>query len=196
MAQKWLQVVGVSLMFGIPARAGAQPAQTNQIELFGAGALHKLWDDESSLGNGVSGGGGISMPLTDTLSIRAHIMRSANERDFGNGVIFEAVGTRYTANLVWQPSTSPHAPYFGVGAGGFSYTRTSLFPAEPPVPNRPSTPAQTFTRSDTDTAFGGLAGFTAVSTERFRLRPEVSLWWSRPGYFIAIEVAVIAAWRF
>ena len=196
MAQ-WRQIAGVSLILaGIPAGAEAQPAQPNQIELFGAGALHKLWDDESSIGIGVSGGGGISVPLTDTLSLRGHVMQSNNERDFGNGVIFEAAGTRYTAHLVWQASTASHAPFFGVGAGGFSYTRTSHHPAEPQVPNRPSRPAQTFTRSDTDTIFGGLAGFTAVSTERFRVRPEVSLWWSRPGYFIAIEVGVIAAWRF
>ena len=163
------------VLAGLPLQAAAQSGQAGRLEVFGAGALHKLWDDESSIGNGISGGGGVSVAVTDTLSIRGHVMRSSNERDFGNGVIFEAVGTRYTADLIWRPSTATHAPYVGVGAGGFSYTRTSHFPAEPPFPGSTPTPAQTFTRSDTDTIFGGVAGFTAISTARFRLRPEASL---------------------
>jgi hypothetical protein len=189
MRNKGVLLVALALtLTGAAHSAWAQSGPTRRVEVLGSGAVQQLWDDESSIGAGVAGGGGASVALTRTLSFRGRIVRSRNERDFGNGVVFEASATRYTADLIWQPTSSVHAPYFGVGAGGFSYTRTSHYPAGPA--------GETFSRSDTDTILGGLAGFTALSREHFRVRPEASLWWSRPGNFIAVEVGVVAAWRF
>lgn len=183
---RWILALA-ALLVGTPVGAWAQGGSPDRVEVFGSGGLHTLWDDESSIGTGAAIGGGVSIALTDTIRIRGRVMRSSNERNFESGVMFENDATRYTADLLWQPSSATHAPYFGVGAGGFSYTRISRFP---------SGPAMTFTRTDTDTIFGGLAGFTAVATDRFRLAPEVSLWWSRPSYFIVIEVGVVASYRF
>lgn len=170
----------------IPEPARAQARQAGGVEIFGTAALHPLWDDESFLGLGVAGGGGASVRVTERLSLRGRILRVRNERDFGNGVVFNADGTRYTADLIWQLSASPYAPYIGAGIGGFSYERRSRFPDQ--LPGSLS--------SDTDTIVGGLAGFTTVSRGRFRLAPEASIWVSRPNNFIAIDVGLVAAWRF
>lgn len=101
-----------------------------------------------------------------------------------------------TADLLWQPSSSKYAPYFGGGIGGLSYTRRSQYPLGPGQPGQPVGARSTFTRSGTDSIFGGLAGVNVVATERFRVHPEVSLWLSRPGYFIVIEAGVLASYRF
>ena len=192
-----LRSLPVSLLVALTgaAQAVAQGA-SGQVEVSGGGAIHRLWDDESSIGTGVAASGAVSFPLTDTLKLRGRVAGFWNERDFGNGVIFEGEGVRYTADLLWQPFSSRHAPYFGAGIGGFSYTRTSHHPISPFQPGLPVGARSTFIRSGTDLISGGLGGFTAIATERFRLHPEASLWWSRPGYFIVIEIGVLASYRF
>ena len=189
-------VVLVAAFSGFATQAGAQSTSSQAIEGSGSIAWHRLWDDESSIGVGVAGGGAISVPLSGTLRLRGRVIGFGNERDFGNGVIFEATGVRYTADLLWQPSSSKYAPYFGGGIGGLSYTRRSQYPLGPGQPGQPVGARSTFTRSGTDSVFGGLAGFNVVATERLRLHPEVSLWFSRPGYFMVIEVGVLASYRF
>ena len=189
-------VVLLVASLGFTTQAGAQSTSSGRIEASGSIAWHRLWDDESSIGTGIAGGGSVSMPLTATLRLRARVIGFGNTRDFGNGVIFEASGVRYTADVLWQSSSSRYAPYFGGGIGGFSYTRTSQYPIGPGQPGQPVGPRSPFSRSGTDSIFGGLAGFNVVATEHFRLHPEVSLWWSRPGYFIVIEAGVLASYRF
>lgn len=187
MKHKWQ--LGAALVLAaacIPEPARAQARRAGGVEIFGTAALHALWDDESFLGLGAAGGGGISVSLTDRLSLRGRVLRVRNERDFGNGVVFAADGTRHTADLIWHLSASPYAPYIGAGIGGFSYVRRSRFPDQSPGS----------VRSGTDTIVGGLAGFTVVSRGRFRLAPEASIWVSRPNNFIAIDVGLVASWRF
>lgn len=189
-------VVLVAAFSGFATQAGAQSTSSRGIEVSGSVGWHRLWDDESSIGTGVAGGGAISVPLTATLRLRGRVIGFGNERDFGNGVVFEATGVRYSADLLWQPSSSKYAPYFGGGIGGLSYTRRSQYPLGPGQPGQPVGAHSTFTRSGTDAIFGGLTGVNVVATDRFRLHPEVSLWLSRPGYFIVIEVGVLASYRF
>lgn len=189
-------VVLVAAFSGLATQAGAQSSRRQGIEVSGSVAGHRLWDDESSIGTGVAGGGAISVLLTGTLRLRGRVIGFGNERDFDSGVIFEATGVRYTADLFWQPSSSKYAPYFGGGIGGLSYTRRSQYPLGPGQPGQPVGARSTFRRSGTDSIFGGLAGFNVVATDRFRLHPEVSLWFSRPGYFVVIEVGVLASYRF
>lgn len=187
MTHRWLATALIILAAaGIPRPATAQARQAGNVEILGTAAFHSLWDDESFLGTGVAAGGGIQLALTETLSLRGRIAQARNERDFGNGVIFDADGTRYAADLIWQPSNSTHAPYVGGSIGAFSFERRSQFPDG--LPGSAS--------SGTDTLVGGLAGFTAISRGRFRLGPEVSLWWSRPNNFIAIDLGLVGAWRF
>src|SRR5687767_1011974 len=100
-----------TVAYGMPVNVGAQNVPAGQVEVLAAGGLHKLWDDESSIGTGVVGGAGLGIALTDSVRIRGRVMRSRNTRDFGNGVIFEASATRYAAELLWQPSASKHSPY-------------------------------------------------------------------------------------
>ena len=189
-------VVLVVASLGFTTQAGAQSTSGGKLEASGSVAWHRLWDDESSIGTGVAGGGAISVPLIATLRLRARVIGFGNTRDFGNGVIFEASGVRYTADLLWQPSSSKYGPYFGGGIGGLSYSRTSQYPVGPVQPGQPVGARSTFSRSETDSIFGGLAGFNVVVTERFRLQPEVSLWLSQPGYFVIIEMGVLASYRF
>ncbi len=187
MKHKWPLAAALVLAAAcIPEPARAQARQSGDVEILGTAALHALWDDESFLGTGLAAGGGVHVSLTDTLSLRGRVLRVRNERDFGNGVVFDADATRYTAELLWQPSPSTYAPYVGAGIGGFSYERRSRFPNQ--LPGSVS--------SGTDTIVGGLAGFTAVTRGRFRLAPEASIWWSRPNNFIAIDVGLVATWRF
>ena len=186
-----LYVVLVTVaVVGCAIQARAQTT-ASRVEASAGAALQRLWDDESSIGTGIAGSGAVSFALTDRLRLRGRVVGFNNERDFGNGVIFTATGLRYTVDLLWQPSSSRYSPYFGAGAGSLPYTRTSQYPIDPFQPGR-----SRFERSGTDTLFGGIAGFTAFSTDRFRLQPEASLWWSRPGYFIVIEVGVLASYRF
>jgi hypothetical protein len=184
MTFRWSHIL-VGLLVALAAIPTNALAQRPGVELFATGALQKLWDDEGSIGTGGSAGGGMGLVITDRLIIRGRVSRATNQRDFGNGVIFEAATTRYTVDVLWHLSDVTHAPYVGVGAGGFSYRRSSTFPGE-----------QTTSRTGTDSILGGLAGFTAMASGRFRLRPEASLWWSQPENFIVIEAAVVAAWRF
>lgn len=189
-------VVLIAAFSGFTTQAGAQSTSSQGIEVSGSVAWHRLWDDESSIGTGVAGGVAISVPLAATLRLRGRVIGFGNERDFGNGVVFEATGVRYTADLLWQPSSTKYAPYFGGGIGGLSFSRRSHYPLGPGQPGQPVGPRSTFTRSGTDSIFGGLGGFNVVATDRFRLHPEVSLWFSRPGHFIVIEVGVLASYRF
>jgi hypothetical protein len=163
--------------------------------VFAAGALHRLWSDESSIGMGVAAGGGISAPLTDRFVVRARAMRSRNRRDFNNGVIFETDAMRYTAEALWKFSDGPRAAYIGVGAGAFAFDHESVFGPNPQDPlHRGNQTIERFTSSGTDLIWGGIAGFTAASRGRFRVQPEVSIWLSQ-GYHIVIEGAVLAGWR-
>ena len=197
-----IRAVAVAGVAGVLALCGATwpgsaTAQTPQgIELLGAAAGHQLWDDESSIGTSWTTGGGVGLTLTESLSIRGRLMRARNTRDFGDGVVFSARLYRYTAELLWRPFTATRAPYFGIGAGGIWYERESRFPGQPPRGGLPATPGETFRRTGTDGILGGLAGFSAVAAERFRLRPEASLWLSRPNNFIVVEFGVVASWAF
>jgi hypothetical protein len=162
----------------------ARGQTTARADVFGSAGLQALWDDESSLGTGSSAGGGLGVVFGDRLVVRGRVVRTNNERDFGNGVVFDAATTRYTADALWRLSSSEHAAFVGVGVGGLSFTRTSQFPPEG---------ATVFSRSDTDFVFGGIGGFTAFTRGRFALRPEASFWWSQPNNFIGIEFSVLAS---
>jgi hypothetical protein len=149
--------------------------------------VQRLWDDESSLGAGLVGGGGVGFGLGERVVLRGRVVWTANERDFDSGVVFEATTTRYTADALWRFSSSEHSAYVGAGAGGLSFTRTSEFPSQT---------RSTFERSDTDFVFGGIGGFTAFRRGRFAVNPEASFWWSQPNNFIGIEFSVVASVRF
>ena len=182
---------GVCLVLFSPV-AFAQPAEGPAV--FVAGALHQLWDDESSIGLGVAAGLAISAPLADRVVVRARVMRSHNQRDFNNGVLFETDATRYTAEALWRLSDGPRAAYAGPGVGLLAYRRASVFGPDPRDPlGRGNQVAQRFTSSGTPLVWGGIAGVTAVSNGRFRVQPELSMWLSR-GNNIAIEGAVLAGW--
>lgn len=162
--------------------------------VFAAAGVHRLWDDESSIGTGLSAGGGISFPLTDRWVIRGRVVRSHNKRDFQNGVIFQADATRYTGEILWKFSGGPRAGYVGGGAGGFAYDQESIFGPNPQDPRGDSRPVQRFMSSGNGFMYGAIAGLTAVAKGRFSLQPEISLWVGG-DYHLVIEPAVIAAWR-
>jgi len=179
------------LLLGFIAPVWAQSSSNGPV-VFGQASVVKLWDDEGSIGTGVGAGAGLSVPLSASWNLRGRVVRSRNERDFGNGVVFDNTSTRYTAELLWKPTTSPYAPYIGAGLGGFSFEHHSEFGQDPLHPTQ--TPVQRFTSSGNDLIYGGIAGVTAVSAGRFRLQPEFSLWLSR-GWFIQMEFAVLAGFR-
>lgn len=185
MRKAWILSGVVGLLVATMAEAQAQGLAVSA-DVFGSAGLQRLWDDESSLGVGLVAGGGLSVTFSERLILRGRIVRTTNERDFGNGVVFDATTTRVTADGLWRLSSSPHAVYVGAGAGSLSFTRTSEFP--PPS-------AATFRRSDTDFVFGGIGGFTAFQRGRFSVRPEGSFWWSQPNNFLGIEFSVLAAVR-
>lgn len=185
MSKVWISAIISTFLLATAVEARAQQ-QSITADVFGSAGFQQLWDDESSLGVGVVAGGGVGVTVNRRLVVRGRIVRTSNERDFGNGVVFDATTTRYTADALWRFSASEHAAYLGAGVGGLSFTRTSRSPSDPSV----------FSRSDTDFIFGGIGGVTAFARGRFAVTPEASFWWSQPNNFIGIEFSVLASFRF
>jgi hypothetical protein len=179
------------LVLALSASASAQ-STSGRLQLFGAAAAHTLWDEESFIGTGVSAGAGLGFQFIESLTLRGRVVRSRNERDFGTGVVFERLATRYTAELIRRLSRGAYAPYLGGAVGMFAYDHRSTFGPDPRDPRRPVTPVQRFTSSGHEWIGGGIGGFTAVRTGTIRLQPEASMWLT-DGYHIVLEVGVVAA---
>jgi hypothetical protein len=182
------------LFIGTLSRPAWAQSSTNGVMVFGQASPVQLWDDEGSIGTGLGIGGGVNLPLSDSWNLRGRVIRSQNERNFGNGVVFENSSTRYAAELLWELGDSRYAPYFGAGVGAFSFDHRTEFGPDPRAPVQRPTAVQRFSSSGTELMYGGIAGITAVSAGRFRLQPEFSMWLSQ-GWFVQMEYAVVAGWQ-
>jgi hypothetical protein len=180
----------------VPSLAAAQtPADRNRPEVFGTVSVGNLWDDESQLGLGLTGGGGIGYRWRDRVGVEARVEWFSHQRTFSSGVRFDAEGTSLLGQVAYYWLSGKAQPFAAGTAGSIRVRRTSEYPIVEPGPggrpNRIGT--DVVSRHVTDFAWGGSGGVRISLNDRLALRPEAGVLLSMPHNFIDIRCGVTAS---
>jgi hypothetical protein len=195
MGVRWIFAVG---FLTLPAFATAQTVTESGPEVMGAVAVSNLWDDESRLGLGVTGGAGVGYRWRGRVGVEARVEGFAHERTFLSGVRFTASGTRYLGQVSYYWSDRKVQPFAAGTLGVIRVSRRSEYPVVQPGPTGAPVRIGTdvFDRDLTDTVWGGSGGVRVQLNDRFALRPESGMLFSVPNNFVDIRfgVSAIVSW--
>jgi hypothetical protein len=187
-------ILAVGFLF-LPTLAAAQPAvQPSGPEVMGVVAVSNLWDDESRLGFGVTGGAGVGYRWLGRFGIEARVEGFAHERTFTSGVRFNASGTRYLGQVAYYWSDGHVQPFAAGTLGVIKVKRRSEFPVEQPGPTGAPLVLgrDVFERDLTDTVWGGSGGVRIQLNDRFALRPEAGMLFSTPNNYVDLRFGATA----
>jgi hypothetical protein len=117
----------VAALAGVLATAMSAQSKT---ELTGFIGHAKTYDDEGSLGGGLSGGFGLSYRFRPSLAAEFEYSRFENQRDIAGVFRFSGTGNWFTGNVLkhWGVNTR-FQPYVSGGFGGMTYTGGISSPA-------------------------------------------------------------------
>lgn len=203
--KQWTDVLGVAvimLFLFSPCPAGAQDAR--KLSITGAIDYTRITDDESFLGAGLGGAGGIQWRLTDATAVEVEIGRARHVRDLGSFAVAQDAQGRLTPipyTRRWQGTATfviasiSHAfgagraqPVIWGGGGLMSHGGTRRGPVvAPQVPAgytlQPGELDTVEGRSTTALTFDGGTGLDVRIAEKIAVRPFVGLRFSRTGNF-------------
>jgi Outer membrane protein beta-barrel domain len=180
----------------LPSLAAAQtPVEQGRPEVLGTVSVGNLWDDESQLGLGLAGGGGIGYRWHERVGVEGRVEWFSHQRTFLSGVRFDAEGARILGQVAYYWSNGKAQPFASGTAGVSRVTQTNESPIFEPGAGGPPIRIGTdiHTSRVTDFVWGGSGGVRIKLTDRFALRPEAGILVSVPHNFIDIRFGVTAA---
>jgi hypothetical protein len=180
----------------LPALAAAQtPVEPSRPEILGTVSLSNLWDDESSLGTGLTGGAGVGYRWRGRVGVEGRVEWFSHERTFLSAVRFHAEGTRVLGQVAYYWLNGKAQPFAAGTVGVIRVNQTNESPIFAPgpegLPNRIGT--NVVSGRATDFAWGGSSGVRNRLTDRLALRPEAGILLSVPHNFVDIRFGVTAA---
>jgi hypothetical protein len=192
----WVRTSIVIALCLLPSLAAAQtPAERSRPEVLGTVAVGNLWDDESLLGLGVTGGGGIGYRWRERVGVEGRVEWFSHQRAFTSGVRFDAEGTRVLGQVAYYWSNGKSQPFAAGTVGAIRVTQTNEYPIVEPgaggLPNRIDT--DVVSGRVTDFVWGGSGGVRIRLNDRLALRPEAGILLSVPHNFIDIRFGVTAS---
>jgi opacity protein-like surface antigen len=133
-------------------------AQQKRVDVFGLIGVGATYDDEGSLGRGVSGAGGIGYRLTKRFGVEGEINAFQSKRDFGQPVPpFQHSGAHVMANALAHFGPS-RAQFYLLGGVGLLHVKN-----------------KSTDRSDNGFNVGFGAGFKFFATDHIYIRPDVRI---------------------
>ena len=99
------------------APATPPPAPPAPVSIYGSIGAGKTWDDEGSIGNGISAGGGVDWRFRPKWSVGADVERVGHERDT-TGLKWSGRTVFASANVAYHFAAHGISPYVGGGFGG------------------------------------------------------------------------------
>lgn len=136
-------------------------------EIFGTIGYGRLGDDEGTLGDGLSFGGGIGYPIFSRVGVELAVDAMNYSRGFGTGARFEGETLTLFGNVLYHFPGGNVRPYVLGGAGLLHSTRRSEFRFEGGV--------ERFEFTDDRWAGNFGAGVKIAISQRIALRPEFRL---------------------
>jgi len=176
------------------APATPPPAPPAPISIYGSIGAGKTWDDEGSIGNGLSAGGGVEWRFRPKWSVGADVERVGHERhtqgpNWSGRTVFASV------NVTYRFAARGVAPYVGGGFGG-AFHRSELVDLVAP----PSGLKIPRTFSSSSTMEYGMAGVDIPAGPHFVVSPDVRWTFCQApddsAPFSALRFGVKAAVRF
>ena len=152
----------------------------------------KTWDDEGSIGSGLSAGGSVEWRFHPRLSAAFRVERLGHERHTsGDFLVFTGRTIFATGEIKYRFTSAGVAPYVAGGYGAVVYSGTLTSNFGPPG---------TIRRSSQSGTFVGGGGIEIPLGTRFVIAPEVRLFMCQPkddfAPWAAIRGGVSAGWRF
>ena len=124
-------------------------------EAYGHAGWGSAWDDEGSIGSGISAGLNIGHRLTPKVAVEGDFNYFRHKREFSFAT-WKGTGAVLTGNLVYHFTSGRVQPYVLVGAGLMMYNPDLTLETD----------------SSTGWAWGFGAGVKGFLTERVSIRPE------------------------
>jgi opacity protein-like surface antigen len=130
-------------------------AQQRRVDVFGLVGVGATYDDEGSLGKGVSGAGGIGYRLTKRFGVEGEVNAFQSKREFGSIVPpFQHSGAHVMGNALLHFGPQ-RAPFYLLGGVGLAHVKN-----------------KTTDRSDDAFNLGFGFGFKFYATDRVYIRPD------------------------
>ena len=116
------RLFSVLVLAALPATAQSS-GEFKRWEVHGFIGGGKSYDDEGSIGSGLSGGFGIGKRLTRRIGVEGEYTRFHHRREIAGGAfLWEGSANLFTGNLLIHFSPDSRAqPFVLIGAGGMSY---------------------------------------------------------------------------
>jgi hypothetical protein len=192
-----LSVTFASIAFSLIAQAAPAtppPAPPAPVSIYGSIGPAKTWDDEGSIGNGISAGGGVEWRFRPKWSVGADVERVGHERDT-TGLKWSGRTVFASASVAYHFAAKGVSPYVGGGFGGAFHDGEVIdrlmLPGSPP-------PVRTF--SSSSTMEYGTVGVEIPIGTRLVLSPDFRWTFCQApddsAPFSVIRFAVKAAVRF
>lgn len=176
--------------------------------VFGRVGWARLTDDEGSLGDGMTVGVGVMMPIWNRVAIQLAYDRHDHRRDLESGappgIVFSGGGFTGTEQLVTAKGLfffreeAAVRPYAGIGIGFLDSKRVSEFPTFVRQPGNivVPRPSEVFRYHTTGAGLGFSAGVDARVTRRLSLLGDLTLDLSQAEALGSTRLTVGAGWRF
>ena len=186
-----MSVTFASIVLSLVAQAGpsapASPPPT-PVSIYGSIGGGKTWDDEGSIGNGLSAGGGVEWRFRPKWSVGADVERLEHERQTA-GINASGRTIFASANIAYRFAARGVSPYVGGGFGGAFHDGETHFGGAAPTP-----------RSSASTMEYGMVGVEIPIGDRFAVSPEFRITFCQPpddsAPWSAMRFGVKAAVRF
>jgi hypothetical protein len=190
-----LSTLGIVMLAAVLSQQPASLTATPPVSsLVVAGSVGRgtTWDDEGSIGGGMSAGANLEWRFRPRLSAVFRVERLGHERHLANDLVETEGGTLFgTGEIKYRFGSSAAAPFVtgGYGLAHYSGTLTQRIG-----------PAQTITRNSLSGTVVGGGGVDIPIGERLVLTPELRIFMCQPNDDVApwsaIHAGVSVGWRF
>ena len=164
-----MSVTFASIALALIAQAGPStppPAPPAPLSVYGSIGGGKTWDDEGSIGSGLSAGGGVEWRFRPKWSVGADVERVGHERDTP-GLEWSGHTVFASANVAYHFAATGVSPFVGGGFGGAFHDGEVIDRLM-----QPGSPAPVRTFSSSSTMGYGMAGVDIPIGTRLVVSPD------------------------
>jgi len=158
------------------------------VSIYGSIGGGKTWDDEGSIGQGMSAGGGVEWRFRPKWSVGADVERLGHDRETA-GLNASGHTVFASANIAYRFVAHGVTPYVGGGFGAAFHKGETHFGAGAPTPHSSTSPMEY-----------GTVGVEIPIGDRFAVSPEFRITFTQPpddsAPWAAMRFAVKASLRF
>jgi hypothetical protein len=198
--QRVIRLLPVVLVFVFGLGEGqtirAQAGTERGVEAFVSAGPSWMWSDESYLGLGIVGGGGVAYRL-GRLGLEFVVDHRRHGREFeGSDVLFESNATRVAGRALFHMGRAAAQPYVGGLLGFARIHHMTDFPDDCEfVEHRPVCRSRVrFTSTHNVRVIGAVAGVRVAVRDRWFVRPEFEMAFPEEGIMIGATVVIGRGW--